>query len=227
MKTEPLDFLLSGIALAAIAALAAAVVAFGVHPFSSRWLGAYFVLADALAALLVFGIFCALAVRLLVAIWPLTPGRYAMESAVFTRWKLAAVLYEFGRLALAPFTHSASRPGIAKLFGAKVGRNVALAGAVADPSLVSIGDDAVVGHNSTLTPHAITSGHIILERVSVGRGATVGVNVVVMAGAQIGDEAVVAAGAVVAPFTVIPPRELWGGMPARKIKSLEAADVRG
>ena len=52
--------------------------------------------------------------------------------------------------------------------------------------------------------------------------STVGVNVVVMPGVRIGEGSVIAAGAVVAPHTVIPSGEFWGGIPAKKIKQIEA-----
>jgi acetyltransferase-like isoleucine patch superfamily enzyme len=47
-----------------------------------------------------------------------------------------------------------------------------------------------------------------------------------MPGADIGDGAVVTAGSVVTMNTVVPPNELWGGIPAKKIKDLQPTDVR-
>ena len=226
MKTGPLDFLLAGAALGLVAALSLAGTAFLVVPMSVRWLGDYHVLVDGAMFLLFYGLISALAAAALRALWPLRPGDYAMDRPIFVYWKLLTVIYEFGRGALLPFTTVFARPLVAKLFGARIGSNVALGGRIADPSLVWVGADAVLGHNSVITPHAITSGRIILREVRVGRAATVGVNVVVMAGAEIGDGAVVTSGAVVAMNTKVPPGELWGGMPARKIKDLAASDVR-
>ena len=54
----------------------------------------------------------------------------------------------------------------------------------------------------------------------VGEGAVVGIGSVPMPGACIGKYAVVAPGAVVPPGTNIPAHEMWGGIPARKIKEL-------
>lgn len=226
MKTSGLDFLLAGLTLGVILALSVAATAFGVVPFSVRWLGDYHVLADGAALLLLYGLICALVVSLLQKLWPLRPGDYSMDRPIFVYWKLLTVVYEFGRGALLPFTTVFARPLIAKLFGARVGRNVAFGGRIADPALVSVGDGAVLGHNSVITPHAITSGQIILREVSIGRGATVGVNVVIMAGVSIGDGAIVTAGAVVPPYTAIPAGELWGGVPAKKIKTLAPSDIR-
>ena len=226
MKTDATDFILSGLALSMLVLGALGITLGLVAPFSAHWLGRYGVIADVLAFLLCFGLLASLFTRLLILIRPIQAGRYSMDEGLFTYWKLLTVLYEFGRGALLPFTTVFARPLVAALFGAKVGRNTALGGRIADPSLVHVGEGAVLGHNSVLTPHAITSGSIILQEVRIGRGATVGVNVVVNAGVEIGDGSVVAAGSVLAPFTKVPPGELWGGTPARKIKDMEPSDVR-
>jgi hypothetical protein len=218
MKTTPLDFLLSGIAMMALTALAFAATALFVVPFSRSMLGEYHVIGDALALLLAFGLIAAFAVRLVLWVSPLVPGDYAMDAVTFVKWKLVAVVSEFGRGALLPFTTEFSKPIVARLFGAKIGRNTALGGRMSDLSLISVGDECIFGINSVVTGHAITSGKIILRKVRIGRGATLGVGVVVMPGANVGEGAVVAAGSVVALDSRIPPGQLWGGIPARMIK---------
>ena len=227
MNTSPLDFLLSGVCLLLLAAVAGAVSFVLLGPYSAIAFGRYGPLVDVAAFLLVFGLGCAALSRLLLRARPLVPGQYSMDDSVFTYWKLLTVLYEFGRGALLPCTTVFARPLVAKLFGAEVGGETALGGRIADPSLVHIARGAVLGHNSVLTPHVITSGKILLQDVRIGAGATVGVNVVVNAGVDVGENSVVAAGSVIAPFTRIPPGELWGGVPARRIKALEASDQRG
>lgn len=227
MKTTPLDFLLAGTFLCALAAAALGLVAGAVAPHSPSWFGSYSPLADVLAALLSFGLLSAFACRVLLAIRPLAAGRFGMDESLFTYWKLLTVLYEFGRGALLPFTTVFARPLVAAMFGARVGRQTAFGGRIADPSLVEVGEGAVLGHNSVLTPHAIVSGAIVLHPIRIGARATIGVNVVVNAGVEVGDRSVVAAGSVLPPFTRIPPDELWGGIPVRRIKSLESDDVRG
>jgi acetyltransferase-like isoleucine patch superfamily enzyme len=130
------------------------------------------------------------------------------------------VVYEFGRGALLPFTTVFAKPLVAKLFGAKIGKDIALAGHLVDPEFITIGDEAIVGQGSVVTAHAITSGYLVLAPVNIGARATIGVNAVVMSGVEVGEGSVVTAGAVVPPDTKIPPGELWGGVPARKIKDL-------
>lgn len=66
-----------------------------------------------------------------------------------------------------------------------------------------------------LEPSSVERG---MPRPEIGDGVWLGANVVVLRGTRIGEGAVVAAGAVVA--TDIPPRELWGGVPAHFIRAL-------
>jgi acetyltransferase-like isoleucine patch superfamily enzyme len=58
--------------------------------------------------------------------------------------------------------------------------------------------------------------------VSIGRNVWIGANCVILPGTVIGDNAVIAAGAVVRG--IVPANELWGGVPARFIKSLPALE---
>lgn len=216
--------------LALVAMAVCVVAACGIvtlaDPLLEAWLGAYRVVAASAIVLLVFGVACGILTRMLVWFWPLVPGNHSMDDAIFVRWKLLIVLYHFGRSALLPFSAMPLRPAIAMLFGARVGRNVAYGGMAADLSLVTIGDDVVLGHNSVLTPHAIASGRIVLAPIIIGRGATIGVNAVVMAGVEVGENSVVTAGAVVPPATKIPSHQLWGGVPARRLKELSPDDFR-
>lgn len=79
---------------------------------------------------------------------------------------------------------------------------------------IEIGDDVTIGHNVTL--HGCTVRHAAL----IGMGATV------LDGAIIGEGAIVAAGALVLKNTRVGDGELWGGVPARFIKRVDAAQAR-
>lgn len=78
-----------------------------------------------------------------------------------------------------------------------------------------IGDDVTVGHNVTL--HACD----IKDRCLIGMGATV------MDGTEVGEDSLVGAGALVTTKTIIPPRSLVLGSPAKVKRELSNDEVRG
>jgi acetyltransferase-like isoleucine patch superfamily enzyme len=59
--------------------------------------------------------------------------------------------------------------------------------------------------------------------VRVGPRAFVGARSVILKGVQIGQESVIAAGSVV--VGTVPPREIWGGVPARKIGDVPVSQL--
>lgn len=76
-----------------------------------------------------------------------------------------------------------------------------------------IGEDVLVGHG------AIVHGCVLEPRCSVGMRATV------LNGAVVESEAQVAAGALVPAGARIPSGELWGGVPARRLRSLSRNEL--
>ena len=79
---------------------------------------------------------------------------------------------------------------------------------------IVIGDDVTIGHNVTLHGCEVKSGALI------GMGATV------LDHAVIGHGAIVAAGALVLSNVRVGDGELWGGVPARFIKAVDAQQAK-
>jgi len=77
---------------------------------------------------------------------------------------------------------------------------------------VVVGDWVTIGHNATV------HGCVVEDEVVIGMGATV------LNNARIGSGSIVAAGAVVTEHTVVPPKTLWAGVPARLRRQLTDAD---
>lgn len=187
--------------------------------FTAAWFGDYHSLIDVLLFLLVFGILSALSLRMVLAIWPLRPGRYTWDDAHASYWKLFALTYMFGRGALLPFTPDLVKPLIAKLYGARIGKGAAMGGYINEPPLVSLGDYVILGLNSVVTPHAITSGRIVMARITIGSRVTVGVGTVIMPGVEIGDGAMIMPNSFLPMNTKIPAGEIWGGNPVIRIRA--------
>jgi gamma-carbonic anhydrase len=76
-----------------------------------------------------------------------------------------------------------------------------------------IGDDVTVGH------HVVLHGCTIKDRVLIGMGA------IIMDGAIIGNDCVVAAGALVTERTIVPPKSLVLGAPAKVKRPVTADEV--
>lgn len=73
-------------------------------------------------------------------------------------------------------------------------------------------------HGTDITPNG-GRGNDVAKEIILANNVWLGVNVVVLMGVEIGEGAIVAAGAVVTKS--IPPYEIWGGIPARKIGTRE------
>lgn len=107
---------------------------------------------------------------------------------------------------------------IYQALGAKLGANTFSAGVILDPPLTEIGANCIIGHNAVLFSHAIEGKSFSLARIKMGNNVTIGANAVVMSGVTIGDGAIVCAGAVVLKDSKIGIDEIWGGVPAKRIK---------
>lgn len=105
--------------------------------------------------------------------------------------------------------------------GARLGPNT-YGGVILDPPLTTIGANCIVGHDAVLFSHAIEGPRFALARIVIGDNVTIGAHAVIMSGVVIGDRAIVSAGAVVGKGTRIAADEVWGGVPARRLR--EAPD---
>jgi carbonic anhydrase/acetyltransferase-like protein (isoleucine patch superfamily) len=77
---------------------------------------------------------------------------------------------------------------------------------------VIVGDWVTIGHNATV------HGCVVEDAVLVGMGVTI------LNDSRIGEGSIIAAGAVVPEHTVVPPRTLWAGVPAKLRRELGDKD---
>jgi hypothetical protein len=104
------------------------------------------------------------------------------------------------------------------VFGPKSRSCYILDPTIGDPHLTEIGRNVVFGFNSSVTAHTQQRDSIVIKKVVIGDDVLIGANAVIFSGCRIGRGAVVLSGAVVPPDTTIGDYEVWGGLPARKIK---------
>ena len=106
--------------------------------------------------------------------------------------------------------------------GTRLGKNTYCAGIMLDPPFIEIGANSAVGQYALLIPHVIEGGRRLAHyRIKIGDNVTIGAHAVVMAGVTIGDNAIVGVGAIVPKGCQIGSGEIWGGVPAKKIKDIE------
>lgn len=215
MKTNAIDYILSSLLMTLIGALSW-LLAWGASKITVVYAGDYHVLIDLAIALAGYGIISAVVVRSLFRFFPIPSGTYSMDSKIFTTWKLITVLYHFGQTALRPLTPIFLKPAVAALYGARMGKEVALGGLLDAPFMISVGDRAVIGAFSLVSANFTSGDSLIFGDVKIGQGATIGVNAVVYPNTEIGDGAVLLGGSYLMPGSKIPPGETWRGNPARK-----------
>lgn len=111
--------------------------------------------------------------------------------------------------------------------GMDIGRNVSIGFMVMPdlfvPHLIHIGDNSLVGYNTTILCHEFLVDEYRIGPVEIGRNVMIGANCTILPGVRIGDGAVVAAGAVVTRD--VPAGAFVGGVPARPLH--RAAEGRG
>ena len=78
-----------------------------------------------------------------------------------------------------------------------------------------VGSDVSIGHN------AIVHGCTIEDRVLIGMGS------IIMDNCHIGKNSIIAAGAVVPKNTIVPPKSVYGGIPAKLIKKVDTKLLDG
>jgi len=221
MKTDIKDYIFSSLAISFLLFISVLFAYLLAGILDSR-LGIHNLLLNISLFVIAYGVSSIFYVGALNRIYPSDEGTYEMDHVQFTLWKHHAIIGELGRSVIQLFIFPVFlRPVFYSLFGARIGKCVAIGGTITDPPLIEIGDYAILGQDSVLASHTMISNKFFLKQIKVGKRTTVGINAVIMPGVEIGENSVVAPGAVVQMDTKIPPNEVWGGVPARKLKDIE------
>ncbi len=196
----------------------------------SSWARILWICVAGVAAYFLYGVTLMLLVGLLRSLLRLNlqEEAYPLLSVGAAKWAVTIALKSpvsitfLGFLLLTPFVASFYR-----LMGAKIGRDVQInSKSCADPSLLEIGDQSVIGGHATILGHLFEGGRLILKRVRIGKRVVVGLNAIILPGADVGDGAVIAAGAVVPKDTRIAPGSVYLGVPGKQQRPLRSAKPR-
>ena len=113
-----------------------------------------------------------------------------------------------------------------RMMGMKIGKNVHLNTTnISDPCLIEIEDKVTIGGSVHIIAHYATKGYLIVERVKIRKGATVGLKATIMGDVEIGEGATIAPHEVVFPKSRIPAgrKPFWEEDKKRK-KDLPSQD---
>jgi len=96
----------------------------------------------------------------------------------------------------------------------------------------NVQDNSVIhtrtGTHPTILEDEVTIGHsVTLHGCYVERGSLIGIGSIVLDDVRVGTQSLVVAGSLLSPGTIIPPRSLVMGMPARLKRPLSDEEVAG
>jgi len=110
-----------------------------------------------------------------------------------------------------------------RVCGAKIGKNTQInTHRLNDPFLIRIDDDCVIGGGATFNGHLVEKGQMVFAPIHMHKGSLVGTGAIVQPGVTVGVDAVVASEALIPKYRTIPAGEVWGGLPAKLIRSSSA-----
>jgi non-ribosomal peptide synthetase-like protein len=156
----------------------------------------------------------------------LSPYRGSAVALSALRWYLHCTMTLVVRYSFLEFvTPSPFSQLYYRLMGMRIGHGVTInSTAIADPSLIEIGDRATIGGSANILAHYAQGGFLVIAPVKIGAGATIGMRAIIMGGVEVGEKAKVLANSFVLPNTKIPAGESWAGIPARRIDLPKRAD---
>lgn len=97
----------------------------------------------------------------------------------------------------------------------------------ADPYGIEIGRNVIFGFGAVIGAHVQGRDEIIIKKTVIEDDVLVGGNVLVYGGCTFKRGAIILGGAILRPNTVVGEYEVWGGVPAKKIKTLPPPGMAG
>jgi len=105
------------------------------------------------------------------------------------------------------------------MIGCKIGKNVFLAGEewIADPCVIEIGDNTMIGGRALITGH-LAEDKLKIKKVKIGKNCLIGGETFIMPGVTIEENVVVGAKSLVTKNKRLEKGKVYAGIPAKEIK---------
>ena len=144
---------------------------------------------------------------------------YPLASSMTIRWAITGLLHRLTSPILIHLVPSFIGNWYYRLCGCRIGYGAQINSTVVNDSYaVEIGAETVVGGEAIINCHLVEGGRLVLSPVKIGSSVTIGGGASILPGSIIGDNAIVAYHAVVIKRTEIGEGEVWGGLPAKRIR---------
>jgi hypothetical protein len=156
------------------------------------------------------------------------PGRYPMFSATTARWIMYSGIYVIVQRTILPLIPISFFSNLFfRLVGCRLGKRVRLnSWKLNDAWLIEIGDDAVIGGDTDITPHQFEDNHLVLEPIRIGSGTLVGAHCYVASGVTIGRNCLIGIRSFLRRGTTVPDGTRMtslAGLPLRDMYRIEKA----
>ncbi len=89
-----------------------------------------------------------------------------------------------------------------------------------DPYAIEVGTNVLLGLGATIAAHIQNRDEVVIRRTVIEDDAIVGGSAIVYGGCTIKRGGVILGGAILLPNTTVGEYEVWGGVPAKKLKTL-------
>ena len=151
------------------------------------------------------------------------PGtyEYTFANKMAYKWIVICYIYTPIRKIFETFAMGGAKYRYYRMLGMKIGENTLVGGTIMDPCLTEIGDNCTMGLFSCIYGHIhdYEKGVIILEKIKIGNNCIIGAGAFIMPGAILEDNVKLAAGSFVTKGQVLKKGKVYGGIPAKEIKS--------
>ena len=148
-----------------------------------------------------------------------------LASFTTIRWAFCGQILRSTRPCLQHFVPSFFANTYFRVCGATIGKNTQInTFRLNDPGLIRIDDDCVIGGGAIFNAHLAERGQMIFAPIHLKAGSLLGTGATVQPGVTIEENAVIASNALVPKYRTIPAGEVWGGLPAVRIRGSSSRD---